>query len=900
MRMSIVTSQWAIFCCVFCQFWSETDERTIGSYVDWICEDAAPCVRAIRPRGGAAVVGRSAVDYTLEIGVHRRQSEQDELVKKWSSLKYETTWSVEIQWYRLLETKMRVPLPTCRNKLRCQVSLLGDDVQQLDTSSNSYVYRHYLVEVRFQGHPSVSSMELILRKDSLNSEAGPVRQETVKPRQDNDKHSFAIDDDINDVRNHPKYDWLFNRKSNFRGADDITSDDDTNGVQPQGDDVEKYPNIVQAQYDVINDVDDTKVSNDFVGNEIPDDYDAINWNNDVIQSDSGLEKYTSEITDKTQAQKDDGLSVGWIVVLCLLSALIPACIVAFCCLRRKKPRKRRKLTRDDFDVGIPATSSSRDDHHQSKRGRFARYFKSRSKKDFQPFPSQGPRKVRTTKSKAAKYERLNADATDDEEVFPTDRSGLLGENSNKRDEERRDRIQMLKDKSKLLRERATTFVTSARRKSGVIKDDVTKFAHHSGKRVAPILRRIFEWCVGLIRRCCGEKYQERADFIDTSNTSDEYGGATKIIIGKSAPSPSSGKEKSLHPEADISGRFYFSTKPKGSINRDDIIPTSSGVSPLVDDVIHTSLGVSPSVPITCSIHVPSKGNCGLHCLQRHATEEIVTSSDTSSPQSTTSVTSIGSDVSATRTTRGNGDGPTVSNGPSLPNVLLQTRASFRRENRRMQNLLRNWEERSKSNVTNSGATSQRSRVIIGSRRSASEDRFMRIGVGQNETNTCPPKLLTRKERISRVILAGKVAIDSSTNADDSPGCNRERPKKFYKTPSRKSSPVNQKSASSQTTSSTSSSDDVYEMTSQGSDVTFQSKRTDVTKNREAPKKNLPLISTSVTSKLDDVKSSDVIECGRASEALRLAVHAFLASDDDDVMVASDDEFWKEATSLKRC
>lgn len=72
----------------------------------------APCSSVIRPRGGFARVESTVTQYKLEILVHRRESERELSLRKWSS--YSTIWDVETNWFRVVERGVRIPMQQCR------------------------------------------------------------------------------------------------------------------------------------------------------------------------------------------------------------------------------------------------------------------------------------------------------------------------------------------------------------------------------------------------------------------------------------------------------------------------------------------------------------------------------------------------------------------------------------------------------------------------------------------------------------------------------------------------------------------------------------------------------------------------------------------------------------------
>ena len=53
-----------------------------------------------------------------------------------------------------------------RNNLACTVSLSGQGARQSLGEARSFSYRHFLVEVKFEGHPATSSAEIIIRKQT--------------------------------------------------------------------------------------------------------------------------------------------------------------------------------------------------------------------------------------------------------------------------------------------------------------------------------------------------------------------------------------------------------------------------------------------------------------------------------------------------------------------------------------------------------------------------------------------------------------------------------------------------------------------------------------------------------------------------------------------------------------
>lgn len=191
-----------------------------------------------------------------------------------------------------------------RNKLRCQVSLLADDDVETvrgDTSSTDYVYHHFLVEVRFEGHPSVSRLELVLRKDSST---GSVRQDNrgIKKHFDDERSDVSSAVNWDDVINHPKYDWLFNRKPSSR-ANDVISDDDGTRFNSFKDEKDRQPIRTKQHYDISNyDVNAAKANRDYAA-EV--NYDANEWNADVtnVEMNSGI---TSNNGSALIASDDEG------------------------------------------------------------------------------------------------------------------------------------------------------------------------------------------------------------------------------------------------------------------------------------------------------------------------------------------------------------------------------------------------------------------------------------------------------------------------------------------------------------------------------------------------------------------------------------------------------------------
>uniref|UniRef100_H2YIL2 C2 domain-containing protein n=1 Tax=Ciona savignyi TaxID=51511 RepID=H2YIL2_CIOSA len=142
----------------------ELTAANLVSNLNWICEESAPCIRAIRPHGGVGEVSESTDRYTLLIGVHRRQTAEEDVMNGWSDGGAEPTWNVDVRWFRFLETRMRVLLPTCRNKLSCDVRLLGKNDVETD-SETTHVFSHFIVEVRFDGHPSITRLKLVVRRN---------------------------------------------------------------------------------------------------------------------------------------------------------------------------------------------------------------------------------------------------------------------------------------------------------------------------------------------------------------------------------------------------------------------------------------------------------------------------------------------------------------------------------------------------------------------------------------------------------------------------------------------------------------------------------------------------------------------------------------------------------------
>ena len=71
-----------------------------------------PCIAVSQPKGGVGEVSADTERYRIEIMVHRRKNNPK--VKLWWSKQQDQTWNVLINWFRLLETKVRIPLTACR------------------------------------------------------------------------------------------------------------------------------------------------------------------------------------------------------------------------------------------------------------------------------------------------------------------------------------------------------------------------------------------------------------------------------------------------------------------------------------------------------------------------------------------------------------------------------------------------------------------------------------------------------------------------------------------------------------------------------------------------------------------------------------------------------------------
>lgn len=151
--------------------------------VNWICADSAPCLSVIRPRGGLARVESTVDTYKMEILVHRKEAEQERMIQKWSAPADSTTWSIEIQWSRLVEKGVRVPMQQCRNKLICVAPLLDDEAianSQKYYYESTYLTHHFLVSVNYKGQIQSTKQEINIQR-ALSDGSGGAPKTLRKP-----------------------------------------------------------------------------------------------------------------------------------------------------------------------------------------------------------------------------------------------------------------------------------------------------------------------------------------------------------------------------------------------------------------------------------------------------------------------------------------------------------------------------------------------------------------------------------------------------------------------------------------------------------------------------------------------------------------------------------------------
>ena len=80
---------------------------------------AGPCVAVLKPQDGVGIVSADAEKYRIEILVFR--SNNNPKIKLWRSKQRDQVWSLDISWFRLLESKVKIPLLECRFVFRLKI-----------------------------------------------------------------------------------------------------------------------------------------------------------------------------------------------------------------------------------------------------------------------------------------------------------------------------------------------------------------------------------------------------------------------------------------------------------------------------------------------------------------------------------------------------------------------------------------------------------------------------------------------------------------------------------------------------------------------------------------------------------------------------------------------------------
>nr|XP_018672940.1 uncharacterized protein LOC100178676 [Ciona intestinalis] len=608
------------------------------SNLNWICEDSAPCVRAVHPHGGVAEVAAGTERYSLLISVHRRQTAEEEVMEGWVNSNGEPTWNVDVRWFRLLETRMRVALPTCRNKLSCDVRLL--DANDIETEeAPDHVYSHFLVEVRFDGHPSTTKMQLVVRKN-LNKFNNDLRSSfnhddfdsllTVNEANGQAKGNGAADRNMNsgvyvdndgvfrplhlpnaentkvsdavhnpEVRNHPQYGVLFpsNGEKDEKNAGE-------GKFNTQSDQHQDYTNIIEWNGPRHGSNDTGEDGQDF-----DDNYDSWSWDNPDYQkvNDPDLSS-ASNITVWNQITHFLTKPAGIVIIILVNSACLAA-MGTGCYVRRKRKRREKAVER-------PAGPSVKIGRKSPRKRRFFWWLFRSKPYNYQPVPSQGI----FSKKERNSYSTLLSDSEDDDY------------NSTVRDRS----FEELKNTSKEMSDRATKAFISAKRRGSVFGEKVARFA----TKILSCFTQLFLFLRNYILKCCAG----RQDTTSTSDYSDESGPDGGSPPLKVVP-PSSGGGNSFSPTTDISGRFPTSSYEKTTNSKNDEY--------LENRSEHNTY------------HTPHP-RCGLHCVQNNNTniiksetspcnpkssdESSVASGDCRPATSSTSVTSFSSGVSSSKQT----------------------------------------------------------------------------------------------------------------------------------------------------------------------------------------------------------------------------------------------------------
>ncbi|XP_078492927.1 uncharacterized protein LOC100178676 [Ciona intestinalis] len=866
------------------------------SNLNWICEDSAPCVRAVHPHGGVAEVAAATERYSLLISVHRRQTAEEEVMDGWVNSNGEPTWNVDVRWFRLLETRMRVALPTCRNKLSCDVRLL--DANDLETEEAAdHVYSHFLVEVRFDGHPSTTKMQLVIRKnlnafnndlhsngnkhddfDSLltaNEANGQAKANGAADRNinsgvyvDNDgvfkplhlpnAENTKVSDAVHnpEVRNHPQYGVLF--PSNEEKDEKNAGEEKFN---TQSDQHQDYTNIIEWK-GPRHGSNNTDTGED--GQEFDDNYDSWSWDNPDYQKVNDPDSSSaSNSTVWNQITTFLTKPAGIVIIILVNSASLAA--LGTCCYVRRKRKRREKAERPGPSVKIGRKSPR-------KRRFFWRLFRSKPY-NYQPVPSQG---IFNKKEKNG-YSTLPSDSEDDDyNATVRDRS-----------------FEELKNTSKEMSDRASKAFVSAKRRGSVLSEKVARFATKTLSCFTQLLLFLRKCFLACFLKCCAGR-QNTSSTSDSSDESGPEGGSSPLKV---VP-PSSGGGNSFSPTTDISGRF-----PTSSYENN---PTNSKNDEYLENRSEHN-----------TYHTPHP-RCGLHCVQNNNTniiksetspcnpkssdESSVASGDCRPATSSTSVTSFSSGVSSSKQTipptqknMSVGDASTNQSRPQLPSMITRTKEGFRRENQRMTALLRKWEKRSSSCVT-IDETNNKSHGDVTSRRSSSvSGRFLSID-NHDRSSRYPPKLAHRRKRLSRGSCFRNEASDENRKSPAHEAVNRKTTSRSRS--QRRNSPStsqdqNQNSCvqSSQNQCATTNNGHIsLKCETQTGAIDTQSKSDTFKKN--SVKNGSKPIFTNVNQKSNGQTDPD--EAIKRTKHLQSVANAFLTSDDEYLYSADEgyEQFWQ--------
>ncbi|XP_076804106.1 uncharacterized protein LOC143448312 [Clavelina lepadiformis] len=871
---------------------------------DWICEASAPCIRVLRPLGGAGEVKSDIHEYTLEVSVHRRQN--DARIQKWFAAQSQTTWNVVINWYRLLETSVRVPLSSCRNNLECLVSVHDvDDVVYDDqsTTPHKFIVKHFAVEVRFEGHQASSKVEIVIRKElpPLDDNASDL------PKQ------LSIIDALEKAGLSKDQMDVIGASGSQKGIDlqSETPQDDVDNVilepdtdEPTGwdDDEPEWPDGSQDGDDYARQPDLSLIdpgSSDFLKDEdFYRDFDDWSWygisDKDYENGNATLLDHITGLFDKSAEKLGKGTVVTLIVVGIILMVLILTC----CCIQIKK----RNYKRQKEQFGRSRTVKTAPERSIWRRiAIWFRFLKTKNPGPYILVPSSGPFK----KKKRKKSKVSNRDGFSDEEV------GMSPDEPSKPPESVNSALDFAKLKAEALSKSANRVFVTARRRSVGFTDKTREYAKKAGKGILGCI-------LAFIKRCCpgraaaGDGYEPLL--------AEEGGLDHGRGFGSNVVAPSTGvvPKSDFTPKTDISGRFLVKSQKNEGLTldqRDDYVASTprhgdQNVNPLP----------SATKVITAALHTPH-GNCGLHCLQsenprgRNDAHNTPTTSETSSvtsgepTTSTTSMTSIESDFPPAECARdlSFGDAPCSSGSRPLPGVIRRTKESFRRENQRMEALLKRWEKRTASCVV-INETLSRSRKRAGRRLSKDDDRRKRAGrylkvENKNSEIFSPGRVIVGRRRTNRSLPVQENALkkeaaptwhtrpsNTSTTSSIKLGSapklrqhftSKNETQNFLTDNARlpQVDDVNSKSTSSDKYGTSSDENTYYKIAPLGA-------RTNTNQSKQA---------TSSTRRVDGNTSrvNDVRTHSKASPMLQSVVDAFMASDNDIPSCDDDydDDFW---------